>query len=144
MTRGSEPHSGAPKLHTWVHPLGGSAHPYEAQRRPIVTITNVHVDENVLINLPRFGDTEVRQPDFIDFEFQTAVWIGEDASVEVPLSTCWRVAEFARQQGSFALRGLTPEGYGITVVTYAEGYVHPAFSAHQDAAKAKVNTLWRE
>lgn len=106
--------------------------------------TTVTLDENVLVNLPRFGDTVVRQPDFVDFEFQTAVWIGEDASVEVSLDKVTQVAQYARQHGVYALRGINPADLGVVVVTHAEGFVHPAFSAYQDSTTAQVNTLWRE
>lgn len=106
--------------------------------------STVVLDENVLLTLPRFGDTVVRQPDFVDFEFQTAVWIGEDATVEVRLDKVTQVAMYARQHGVYALRGIDPSTLGVVVVTHREGFVHPAFSAYQDATKAQVNTLWRE
>ena len=51
------------------------------------------VDENVLLNVPAFGDTMVRQPDFVDHVMQTAVWIGEDASVEVSLDVVRDLAQ---------------------------------------------------
>lgn len=102
------------------------------------------VDENVLLNVPAFGDTMVRQPDFVDHVMQTAVWIGEDASVEVSLDAVRDLAQYARNHGHYALRGTTPEGFGIVVVTHQDGFVHPAFSAYGDATKAHVNTLWRE
>lgn len=135
-------HAEALRLRSERTPGAATAVPtYEALWRPIVTI---YIDTTVLVGLPTFGDTEVRQPDFVDLITETAVWIGEDASVEVPLDLVERIAEYARQQDVYALRGVTPEGVGILVVTHSDEFVHPAFSAHRDATTAKIKTLWRE
>lgn len=112
-----------------------------------MTITNnphVVLDENVLVNLPNFGDCIVRQPDFIDEVFGTAVWIGEDAAVEVPLTEVFHAAQFARQYGLYARSGMTPEQMNVSVILHDENFVHPSFCMVRDPQQAHLNTQWRE
>lgn len=106
-----------------------------------ITLTlDTNVIEPLVTESLRFGDTEVRQPDMVDPVFGTAVWIGPDASVEVPFERLDDIARLART--AFATsRKDTPEALGIRVVLHDPEFVHPAFAGWQ---RERALTRWAE
>jgi hypothetical protein len=91
-----------------------------------------------------FADTTIRQPDFIDEVQGTAVWIGEDAAVEVDLLLLDRVAGLAHNAGWHARTDATPEARGLIVARFAPDYVHPVWG-HVDlkGSNAEASEAWR-
>ena len=95
------------------------------------------VDTNVLPILDHaltFGDTTVRQPDFVDCVAETAAWIGEDGAVEVPLAVIDTIARLVRSSGHYARCRQLPKDFGITMLTFDPDFTYPAFAGWSEAA----------
>jgi len=122
-----------------------------------IILLDAEVLEPMLDRLLTFGDIQVRQPDFIDAtspvciemkrgnwgdEAPTAVWIGEDGAVEVPIVHVDMVARLARSAEFMARSGRSPQEFGIAVSLHDPEFVHPA--AKFWASGASAFTTWVE
>lgn len=80
----------------------------EAVLDPRVRVTRDHWREPVnLLKGPRFGDYQVRHPDFLDPVAGTAVWFDQTGGVEIPWDD--DPAHMARNMGWLGRTGVDPE-----------------------------------
>lgn len=85
----------------------------------------------------RFGDHEIRQPDFIDPETDMAVWFDGDGVVQIPTDLLHNAAALAGNAGWSALTGRpTTREAGVVVHSHKPDYLVPGVGAVESKAQA--------